>query len=76
MRKFKNIGCGTGKLTNKIKLQGASIVGIDVSNQMLNQAKKNYPNIEFIEADAQQDLPFNSSKILMPVLQMLHYTGC
>lgn len=38
--KILDIGCGTGKLTNKIKLQGASIVGIDVSNQMLNQAKK------------------------------------
>ncbi|WP_395167143.1 class I SAM-dependent methyltransferase [Francisella salimarina] len=58
--KILDIGCGTGELTNKIRLQGASIVGIDVSNQMLNQAKKNYPNIEFIEADAQQNLPFNS----------------
>ncbi|AHB99258.1 class I SAM-dependent methyltransferase [Francisella orientalis] len=26
---------------------------------MLNQAKKNYPDIEFIKADAQQDLPFD-----------------
>jgi ubiquinone/menaquinone biosynthesis C-methylase UbiE len=44
------IGCGTGTLLNSVKpLKG---VGIDFSKEMINQAKKKYPNLRFICADA------------------------
>ena len=44
------IGCGTGNLLNLLKpSQG---IGIDFSPEMLQRARKQYPHLEFVEADA------------------------
>jgi ubiquinone/menaquinone biosynthesis C-methylase UbiE len=56
-----DLGCGTGELSNQIKLQGANVVGVDVSQQMLEKASINYPDIEFKQADAQQNLDFEAN---------------
>ena len=42
-----DLGCGTGYLTNVIAESGATVVGIDSSLEMINQAKSNYPLQEF-----------------------------
>lgn len=54
-----DIGCGTGYLTNQIaqKLKPKKIIGCDIAPNMVKFAKQNYPNIDFIEADA-ENLPF------------------
>lgn len=46
-----DLGCGTGTLTNEIAESGAKVIGIDSSENMINQAKTNYPKVEFIIAD-------------------------
>ena len=48
-----DLGCGTGQLTAKIADTGACIVGIDNAPGMIDQARKNYPDITFKLADAQ-----------------------
>jgi len=47
-----DLGCGTGYLTNQIHLSGAKVLGIDISPSMITQAKRNYPHLDFIVADA------------------------
>jgi trans-aconitate 2-methyltransferase len=52
-------GCGTGQLTNEIAKSGAIVQGIDNSSAMVEQARKNYPEIEFRQADL-TELPFGN----------------
>lgn len=43
------LGCGTGDLLDALRPKRG--VGIDISSEMLDEAKKQYPNLEFREAD-------------------------
>jgi SAM-dependent methyltransferase len=45
------LGCGTGELLSE--LEPAYGVGIDISERMIKSAKQTHPNLEFIEADAE-----------------------
>ncbi len=47
-----DLGCGTGHLTKAIADKGAHAVGIDSSVAMIEQARKQYPGITFLVADA------------------------
>lgn len=49
-----DIGSGTGVLANKLKQKGAKVVGIDASKEMIEIAKKNAPDISFLNIDATQ----------------------
>jgi trans-aconitate methyltransferase len=53
-----DVGCGTGELTNELSKLGATIVGIDASEQMIDKAKAQFPNITFLVKDA-TDFSFN-----------------
>lgn len=58
-----DIGCGTGHLTAKIAAIGAQVIGLDGSSSMIEEARKNYPGIRFIVADARDfhfDEPFDA----------------
>ena len=46
------LGCGTGDLLNMLKPKRG--VGIDFSPHMLDIAKKQYPDLEFRQADIEQ----------------------
>ncbi|RLD38146.1 MAG: hypothetical protein DRI74_04765 [Bacteroidetes bacterium] len=49
-----DIGTGTGAWAANFKSRGASkVVGVDFAGKMLNQAKNNYPNMEFLQGDAE-----------------------
>jgi SAM-dependent methyltransferase len=47
-----DLGCGTGHLTHRIAQCGAAVVGMDRSLAMLAQARKNYPRLPLVAADA------------------------
>ena len=47
-----DVGCGTGELTNELSKSGATIVGIDASEQMVNKAKQQFPQIQYFVKDA------------------------
>jgi trans-aconitate methyltransferase len=49
-----DIGCGTGQLTAQIFDSGATIVGLDNSPAMIDEARRHYPKIQFQLADAQE----------------------
>jgi trans-aconitate methyltransferase len=52
-----DLGCGTGHLTHKIASKGAEVMGIDSSPTMIEQARKNYPQLDFDVVDA-RNLPY------------------
>lgn len=47
-----DLGCGNGVLSKTLQDKGFIVKGIDASMELLDIAKKNYPDIEFIQADA------------------------
>lgn len=53
-----DIGCGPGNSTKILKKRypNAAVVGADNSENMLEAARKKYPDIEFIICDASRDL--------------------
>jgi trans-aconitate methyltransferase len=47
-----DLGCGTGHLTAQIAAAGASVLGIDSSPQMIEEARRSHPGIRFEVQDA------------------------
>ena len=47
-----DLGCGNGVLTAALKEKGLKITGLDASPEQLEIAKKTYPDIPFVLADA------------------------
>lgn len=47
-----DLGCGTGHLSSQLASMGASVTGLDHSQAMIEQARLNYPDLEFVEGDA------------------------
>lgn len=47
-----DLGCGNGALSKTLQEKGYTVKGIDASRELLEIAKKNYPEIEFMHSDA------------------------
>lgn len=47
-----DVGCGTGQLTAQIAHSAAQAVGLDSSESMLAEARRNYPELTFVLGDA------------------------
>ncbi len=48
--KILDAGCGTGDLTAMIASSGAIVEGIDLSTEMIHQAKEKFPELDFMVA--------------------------
>ncbi len=53
-----DLGCGYGWYTDFFTRIGASAVGVDGSEKMLEIARERYPNLEFTLADIEKPMPF------------------
>lgn len=51
-----DVGCGTGDLTNLIHHKGAKVIGFDNSKEMIEAARKKFPQIQF---DLKSAIDFN-----------------
>lgn len=58
-QKILDLGCGTGVLTNELAKKGATVIGTDLSEDMIEQANANYPSMNFQVEDA-INLPFEN----------------
>ncbi|MCM3762998.1 methyltransferase domain-containing protein [Alkalihalobacillus oceani] len=45
--KILDLGCGTGDLTNQLSERGALVTGVDQSANMVDQAQRKYPHLQF-----------------------------
>jgi ubiquinone/menaquinone biosynthesis C-methylase UbiE len=60
-KKILDIGCGTGLYARILKKKGANVKGIDISERMVEIARKEVPNIEFKIGTAEK-LPYKSKE--------------
>ncbi len=51
-----DVGCGTGHQAAELAAAGATVVGMDADDDMLDVARRDHPDVVFRRADA-QDLP-------------------
>lgn len=51
-------GCGAGHLSEELADRGATVVGLDVSHEMLTYARERAPDADFVRADLGSGLPF------------------
>ena len=58
---FLDIGSGTGMFANALYEKGYNVVGIDMSEAMIEYSQKLYPSISFIEGDAMIPMQFESN---------------
>ena len=52
-KRILELGCGTGQLLNA--LNPSYGVGVDISANMVSVAQQNYPNLEFIQGDLEDE---------------------
>ena len=52
--KIVDLGCGTGALTAQIAERGATVIGLDASEEMIRAARAAFPAIDFRVADARR----------------------
>ncbi|WEG10912.1 methyltransferase domain-containing protein [Pullulanibacillus sp. KACC 23026] len=55
-----DLGCGTGDLAYNLYEQGVTIIGVDKSEKMIQQAQLKYPSIKFIVRDV-LDLTYSNT---------------
>lgn len=58
--KILDAGCAAGRDANIFKQKGYEVTGIDISEGLINQAKKHFPNLPFLQADF-QNIPFQQN---------------
>lgn len=51
-QRILDLGCGTGRTTVPLHKMGHEVTGIDIAEQMITQAQKLHPEIEFKVGDA------------------------
>ncbi len=59
-----DIGCGTGILCAIMNETGINTIGIDLSDEMINVAKQNYPQLEFEAANMITYKPTNNMDLV------------
>lgn len=69
-----DLGCGNGTLTKKLQETGYAVKGLDTSEELLDIARKNYPDIEFIHADA-TDFRISDTVDVVFSNAVLHWIG-
>jgi ubiquinone/menaquinone biosynthesis C-methylase UbiE len=55
-----DFGCGIGRLTSFLRKTGAKVIGVDITKEMIEKAKKKYPEETFICYDGGK-LPFDDN---------------
>ena len=72
-RKILDLGCGSGIQSKKLSRAGLKVTGFDLSQRMINQAKKRAPKAKFIAGDmTKMDFPEESLDGVFAQASLLH----
>ena len=66
-----DLGCGQGYFSNLLSSLGATVSGIDISNELISIAKTRYKNISFVVGDIEKKLPFQDHQFDVIVSNMV-----
>ncbi len=67
-----DLGCGKGAFTSRMRqFITGRIVALDISGTAVQAARSRFPEIEFLEADARKDLPFDDKSFDLVVCNEL-----
>jgi SAM-dependent methyltransferase len=65
-----DLGCGSGQLAARIAAKGATVIGIDASGEMIGEARRNFPGIDFrvgnaesFQVEARADAVFSNAAL-------------
>jgi SAM-dependent methyltransferase len=58
--RIADLGCGAGLFTELLRRRGCDCVGLDLSPKLLSVGRRLYPDLEFVEGDA-ESLPFGDA---------------
>jgi SAM-dependent methyltransferase len=73
-RRVLDAGCGGGRTSAWLVEQGADVVGIDVSAELLRIARERLPSASFLAADLAEPLPFEDGSFDVVVSSLaMHY---
>jgi len=61
-KKILDAGCGNGDYTHILSKNGGNVIGCDGSIEMINIAKKNYPNYIFDNVNLLDKLPYKDNE--------------
>lgn len=68
-----DIGCGTGLHANELSNKGYTVTGMDISEQMLLEAKKTFNNVDFVNGDI-RDFKFDKNfSIITSLFHVMSY---
>ncbi|ALL01991.1 Methyltransferase domain protein [Pyrodictium delaneyi] len=74
-KKVLELGCGVGRWVPFITSYGAKYVGVDISENMIEVARKRFPNASFYKIDS-TDLPFpDNSFYLSFSITVIHHNN-
>jgi SAM-dependent methyltransferase len=68
-----NLGCGTGKHDSLLAQKGYQITGVDFSNDMLEIARENHPNIDFFEGDIRTLKLHKTFDVVLSLFHVISY---
>ena len=72
--KLLDYGCGPGILANKLQKRGFSVIGVDISRKMVEQANKSYGEfIVFKQSSLQGMLPDEESFDVIVLAEVIQY---
>jgi ubiquinone/menaquinone biosynthesis C-methylase UbiE len=60
--RFCDLGCGPGQVAAYLHARGREVVGVDLSDNMVEEARRLYPTIPFVQADMRR-LPFADASL-------------
>jgi len=56
-----DVGCGTGHHVAALEAHHIPAIGVDISSSMIEKAKENYPNYNFMQGDVMQAMQFRAN---------------
>jgi len=68
-----DLGCGTGKHISLLKKLGYDVVGVDLSETMIQMAKENYKDISFHQADVRDIRLDHRFDVVISLFHILSY---
>ena len=67
------LGCGTGTMTGLLVEEGLDVMGLDISLDMLAEARKKYPDISFLEADMRDFKLPEKKDVIVSICDSINY---